>query len=353
MSDPIPDDFAKLSVSDVIDLSLVLRQHGEVDAAILAQMRAINLEPQNPRAHVALAESLLLRDDYRAGFLEHQWRLHLEAPGTMPAFTAVPWSGYAIPSPPGSTAPCRLLVVADQGFGDNLMFSRYLPWAHDRCCAMTVVVPPELARLLTDARWDVCSEWRDIPPHVAQVRMSSLPMLAGTTAETIPKPPTWSVLAQSPVVETPDCPLPLVGFCWHGKEGHPDQKARSVPFSQMRRLITHPGLMPICLQRDASAVERASFPPDQATLDDWADTAGLIASLDLVITSDTAVAHLAGTLSIATYVLLKHDSDWRYGLNRDWNPWYPSQMLFRQRIPGDWSHAIAEVETALASLLAC
>jgi hypothetical protein len=342
VSDTDFPDVGSLSASDLIDMSLALRQYHEFPAAVMAQMRAISLEPTNARAHVALAESLLLTDQYRPGFMEHQWRFTLEEPGRIPEFSSTPWTGYAIP------APGRLVVVGDQGFGDNIMFSRYLPWAFGRCTAMTLVIPPELSRLFEGRGWDVCSSWADIPPHAAWVRLSSLPMLHGTTFETLPPPLDW------PGYKADDLPgdpgKARIGFCWHGQEKHEGQKARSVPFHQMSRLMLHPNVHPVCLQRDAPDYEQTMFPRPPENLTTWSDTAELIRKLDLVITTDTAIAHLAGSLGAPTWVLLKHDSDWRYGLSRAWNPWYKSHILFRQGIPGDWENVVNAANELLDAL---
>ncbi len=340
-----------LPVDDLIDLSLVMAESGQPLAAQIAQMKAIGREPKNARAHVALAETLLRQGEYRAGFREHEWRSRLKVPDW--SSPTPEWTGYRLPE------EARLLVIADQGFGDTLMFARYLPWVRQLATRLALGVPPQMLRLFGHGSlianpefYTIFSQWDDAPPHAAHVRLSSLPYLAATTLDTIPLPTPDALHANMPPwlrdMLAQDEPGLLVGYCWHGREENDAQRNRSVPFDLMRPLINERGVRPVRLQYGGD--DRTCFPEQPPLSDDWSETAAIIRHLDAVVTSDTGIAHLAGTLGVLTFVLLKHTSDWRYGTDGENSPWYPKHRLMRQRFPGNWQHPLADVRRRLRAI---
>lgn len=345
------DEPAVLTSDALVDTSLGLTAYGMRDLAVIAQLAAIRQAPNNARAHVALAESLLRRGEYLPGFREHEWRAQLD-PGYQkwPHLDSAQWCGMRLPE------RARLLVVADQGFGDTLMFSRYLPWARDRCDFLDFGVDPAMAPLFTGLTClsSVFSEWKDAPGHAAHVRLSSLPMLAGTMLQTIPRPISLA---------TPDLPevwrgafkggkAPRIGLAWRGREETAEQKERSVPAGLLYGLTLGFGAKArfVVLQRDLRPGEWPEAPPEGRleALTDWSHTAAVISHLDLVITSDTAIAHLAGTIGTPCWVMLKHTADWRWGIDCRDSPWYPGlTRLFRQTIPGQWAAVMKDMRGAL------
>jgi hypothetical protein len=346
----------------LIDSSLHMIEYDERERAVTAQFAAIRQDPDNPRAHLALAESLLSRDEYGPGFREHEWRTRMEPVSRQwPDLDSLPWNGMHLPP------TARLVVIADQGYGDTLMFSRFLTSVRYRCSELWFGVSPEMERLYAAQlapHINVFTDWSHAPGHAAHCRLSSLPLLLGTTSERIPPPVDLYPLAEPPndwreVISTP-LAMRRVGICWRGREENDEHRARSFPIREMLGCFGAFRPLPgkrfrfIPLQKDIGPAEEVMFNPGAIDrvdgLRDWHDTARVVACLDLVITSDTAIAHLAATLAIPTWILLKKRADWRWGIERADCPWYPSVRLFRQRTPGRWGPVIDEVTQALSDL---
>ncbi len=258
----------------------------------------------------------------------------------------------------------RLLLVADQGFGDAIQFSRYLPWAAARCANLTLACSPDLAPLLHAAFPDIpiVVRWEDAPTFDAWQALSGLPRLHGTRLATIPSAPAYLRADPARTAEwgarlagllPPG--LRRIGIAWAGRPTHNNDTNRSATLATLRPLTKIPGVALVALQKGPPAAQIGDyFSPAPLLnlgpeLSDFADTAALLANLDAVVAVDTSVVHLAAALGRPTFVLLPFAPDWRWLLGRADSPWYPSVTLFRQTAPQDWSVPVAAAAAALAT----
>ncbi|MDE2006873.1 MAG: tetratricopeptide repeat protein [Rhodospirillales bacterium] len=321
---------------------------------------ALARDPDHPGAHVLLGEALLLGGDFAPGWEELAWRFRLPgAPPVAPVMPCPQWDGAALAG--------RLLVVADQGYGDAIQFARYLPWAGQRCAAMTLLAAPEFAALFGAMvpGGDVRTEWAALagamPGLAAWVPLSELPRLAGTRADTIPAAPAYLVAdpagvagwrARFAALARPG--TRRVGLVWSGRPTHPNDASRSAPAAALAPLAAVPGVSLVSLQRGEAAAEWATLGPAGAAfggaIADFADAAAAIAALDLLITVDSAPAHLAGALGRPAWVMLPYGPDWRWGAEGAASPWYPSLRLFRPDRPRGWAGLAENLAAALKNL---
>jgi hypothetical protein len=250
------------------------------------------------------------------------------------------------------------LVHAEQGLGDTLQFIRYLPDVVAAGGRVVVECESGLARLIAaiDGVEGIVLKGAPLPAHALHVPLLSLPRIAGTTLASLP--------AAVPYLKTPEgarrpalAPADgrrRVGIVWAGNPRHGKDRARSVALDHFAALARRDDVALYSLQVGARAAELAALDApigDLAPgLSDFADTAAALDALDLVITVDTAVAHLAGALARPVWTLLPVAPDWRWMLERDDSPWYPTMRLFRQASRGDWAGVFARVEAALNGL---
>ncbi|NJL56265.1 tetratricopeptide repeat protein [bacterium] len=332
-----------------------------MEQAITAYQTAIQLKPDFAEAHVHLAQSLLLSGDLQNGFAEYEWRWAMIAPY---AFSQPVWDG-------SSLAEKTILVWIEAGFGDIIQFIRYIPLVKAYRGQVFVSCRTTLKRLLEtmDEIDRLILEGETLPEFDVHVPLMSIPQIVGTTLETIPahipylSPPVECRFKLKPL---PDTTL-NVGIVWASGyktvEGVitkitnrmllANQKLRSCPLSMFVKLLEIPGISFYSLQvgeniADLAALGDTSKLQDLSThIQDFADTAALIGQMDLVISVDTAAAHLAGALGKPAWVLLPVGTDWRWLLDRNDSPWYPTMRLFRQRSPGDWEEVLDRVAEAL------
>jgi hypothetical protein len=311
------------SADDLVDRSIIFSQEGRHDIARMLALRAIGAEPRNARAHMALAELLLLHGEWHAGWIEYEWRTALDSVHLPPDKPV--WTGYNL-------GDGDLIVVADQGFGDNIMFSRYLPFAARFCRHLYLGVDPAMAPLMHAAYpflRGVFSSWQDHPPFSAYCRLSSLPYAMGFPDG----PPLGEMRRLTRRLE----PVSVrIGICDHGRVDVAERAARSVPYDRLKEAVESSGHSVIDL-----AFDRMRPQPR-----DWLETAHVVRDLTLVITTDTAVAHLAASLSVETWLLAKRHADWRWGLG--WrSAWYPTMRIFRQEQADDWQGVLGRVASSL------
>jgi tetratricopeptide (TPR) repeat protein len=333
--------------------------------AIAALDRAIALSPTSAEARLNRGVAHLLAGDLAAGFADYAWRWKLGgAARSKPRADVRDWEGEALDGK-------QVLVFGEQGYGDCLQFVRYVPCLKNVAAGVTLLAEPALLRLfraslpgvdVTD-RLPEGDELRG--GYDVQVAMLCLPRVFATTLETIPAEtpyltfdPAAAARWAARLAALPEGPK--VGLCWAGdaRRHNPVLAAmdarRSLKLRQLAPLVAAPEARFVSLQVGEAAAEAREPPPGLSLVDwasdlgDFADTAALIAGLDLVITVDTAVAHLAGALGRPVWILSRHDGCWRWLEGRDDSPWYPTARLFRQASPGDWDDVIARLAAALA-----
>ncbi len=318
--------------------------------AVAAYERALDLAPDNPDTRLNLGYELLRLGDYRRGWALHEARLGDELAQVHPELPL--WSGA-----PG---PGTLLLYGEQGHGDVLQFARYAPLAAARGWRVVVECPEALVRLLETGAAGVAAAYpfgRLGEPADCWRPMMSLPHLFETTLDDIP--------GTAPYLRAPATAVSggfRVGLVWAG-EPRPELRAhhavdqrRSVPLAAFAPLIEVPGVSWVSLQYGPASAQLRQVPFGARIVDpmgdvrDFADTAALVAGLDLVITVDTAVAHLAGGLGTPVWVLSRWNGCWRWLGDRDDTPWYPKMRLFHQPRPGAWADVIEAVRAALRPL---
>lgn len=339
-------------VEALVNRANALRDLNRSREAIESCDAALAIDPALAAAHWNKSLEQLLLGNFSEGFANYEWRW--KRAGNAPRDFGVPqWRGENVS---GKT----ILLHAEQGFGDTLQFIRYVPLLAERGARIVLEVPDDLRPLL--GRFDgVIATIARGEPHPAidlHCPLMSLPLAFGTTLATIP--------ASVPYLSAPEdriavwrAKLPLsgklrVGLVWSGKPSHRNDHNRSLAFAWLAPLLARDGIDFISLQRDVretdkTALEKSGVLRPDLDKADFADTAAIIATLDLVIAVDTAVAHLTGALGKPLWLLLPFSPDWRWLLARDDSPWYPGAQLFRQPKIADWDSVISRLGEALAS----
>lgn len=315
--------------------------------------RAVREAPDNAQAHFNLGVMLLMLGDYASGWREYAWRW--KTAGFTPFKATQPqWDGQPVP---GQT----LLLHTEQGAGDAIQFARYVPLAAKLCKRLILVCPENLAPLFSAL--DGVSELR--LPGQFQVKefdcwlpLMELPRVFGTLPETTPAPPSLdlALLRRRRAVE----PLPAtdarrIGIVWAGSATHGNDRKRSMRIEDFLPLLRLPLCAFYSLQTGERAADLAGLPADVSVTDlsprlkDYADTALILDQLDLLISVDTSVVHLAGTLAKPAWALLARVPDWRWGVAGESTHWYSTMHLFRQTRAGDWSQVIEDVRAALTA----
>ena len=341
------------SVPALYNMGLALRDLGRIDVALGFFDKVIKVQPNHGACRWDRALALLLRGDYAQGFSELEWRWKLPSI-TAPTFKQKQWAGESLKG--------KVLFVAQEpGFGEAIQMARYLPLLAAQGATVIVECAPELGRLFSamPAVEEVHIEGAGAPDFDVWVPAGSLPRLFGTTVETVPY--------KGPYVSAPELhgihlPSPLddafkVGVVWSGSSAHTSNDDRSVVLEDVLGLLGVPGVTFYSLQKGDEANHARDIACDPILadmgnlLDDFADTAAAISQLDLVITVDTATAHLAGAMGKPVWILLPKACGWRWMQDRADSPWYPTARLFRQTKQGDWSGVLAMVRASLAELL--
>ncbi|MDA8251677.1 MAG: tetratricopeptide repeat protein [Rhodospirillales bacterium] len=334
----------------------------ETDASMRAARRAIALKPDLPEAHMRLGQTLLLVGDLKEGWDEYEWRYQIAgAQPLMPKSDKPQWDGRPL------GAGERLLLVADQGFGDVIMFSRFLPWAIERCREVTVATSGEMRPLLERhfpgasyfSRWDEC------PPFVAYCPFSGLPRLAGTRIESIPADIPYFRPLPDPVAAWRarlDQLVPAgrrrIAIAWAGRPTHNNDRNRTISLDMLAPFGALDGVALIALQKGPAVAQAAQWrgPAPLTVLDpeirDFDDTAAILESIDLLVCVDTSLGHLAGALGRPAWVMLPYAPDWRWLMARSDSPWYPGLRLLRQPAPRAWAPLIEAVAGEIARFVA-
>jgi len=332
-------------------LALTQMNLNDPDAAIASYDLAIDLAPENPELRKGLGIAQLLKGDFPAGWRNYEARHDCEKQRNL----GIPlWRG-------GDIGGASLLIHAEQGFGDTLQFCRYLKQIAARANAGQIVFECQrpLYRLLAKIEGAdvVVSRGDSLPDTDYQVPLLNLPGIFGTTLETIP--------AYDRYLSVPECASVgpssrqngkmRIGIVWKGNPRRQDDDKRSCPIAAFEPLAERPDVAIVSLQTDTTITEE-SWLSQKGVQDlavafrDFADTAVHIDTLDLVVSVDTATAHLAGALGKPVWVLLGESADWRYLTDREDCPWYPSMQLFRQNKRGGWRESVGRLNQAVSSI---
>lgn len=338
-----------LEVRDALANALmILGKHEE--ALDVARSRT-SLKPDDPTG--PWHEALILLS---LGRLSEGWPLY-EKRWDLPGFRPEEYPEGAPPLPDlAALDNAHVLLRSEQGHGDTIQFARYAELVKQRAQSVTLSVRPELLALMSTLPWaDTVIAGSPDPAHDVSVHLMSLPLVFGTEMRSIPAPvPYLSALSNRLVrwhERLGERTRPRIGLAWYGSQHIPE---RSIPLPALEPLLRQDRLAFHSLQKETPgpdhALVRAHLIDHSDALEDFADTAALIQCLDLVITIDTSVAHLAGALGAPAWILLQRNADWRWFLHRAESPWYPTARLFRQTRQGRWKDVVEAVALSLERL---
>ena len=341
------------------NLGVALTEQGKLTEAVASYQQALRFKPDHAAAHMNLAQVWFLWGDFERGWPEYEWRWKHRG-FSPPSYCQPLWDGSSLQGQATSGSGTNtILLFAEQGLGDTLQFIRYAPLVRQRGATVMVQCQVPLQRLLaTCAGIDrLVRAGTALPPFDVQAPLLSLPRIFRSTLATIP--------ANVPyLIADPELRAHWqqqlsgvrgfrVGIAWQGNPEHKRDRRRSVPLLAFAPLAGVPGVRLVSLQKGPGCEQLPDLANRLGVLDladqieDFADTAAVMSNLDLVITVDTAVAHLAGALDIPVWVALPFVPDWRWLLERQDSPWYPGMRLFRQSSWGDWSGVFKRLTEAL------
>jgi hypothetical protein len=333
-------------------LLVELSRHREAIASF-AQVTA--LAPDFAAAHWAEALNRLRLGDFEAGWRKYEWRQQTATVGLgLRQFDLPPWIGNEDP------AGLRILLHAEQGYGDTLQFCRYAPLLAERGARVILLVQRPLLSLLRGlARVDVRADGDALPEFDRHCPLMSLPFAFRTRVDNVPAEVPYLRADPARASRWKDLlgprSRPRVGLVWSGNVRHEKDRERSLPLRMLAPLFEtgaeFVGLVRDIRERDRADLALFALRPLGEQVSDFADTAALIDNLDLVITVDTSVAHLAGAMAKPTWILLDSRPDFRWMLDREDSPWYPTARLLRQRAPGDWTGVVERVAAELDALV--
>jgi len=331
------------SVPALVTAAQILQFLGRLHEAEACCHMAICLDPDHAAAHFEYGLVLLQLGNYECGWEEFEWRFQAKR-SVMRSFDCPQWRGEDIRGK-------HLLVWLDQGLGDTIQFSRYFRILAERAAKITVELSDlRLHRFIQEAGAGWTTDVKHLAPYDYHIPICSLAGVMGTRLNAIPGPVDLKI--DRPRRE--DGPL-KVGLCWQGSRSHPWDMYRSVPAMSFAGIAQTNGAEFYSLQSGEGAERWAEVSPSiqiMATAggDDILDLAQRIATLDLVITVDTAIAHLAATVGVETWMLCGANSEWRWLSDRTDSPWYPAMRIYRQRAYGKWDDVLRDVRIDLGTL---
>jgi Tfp pilus assembly protein PilF len=332
---------------------ITLHKLNRFEEALASYDCALKVRPDLAEAHFNEAVCRLLTGDFDRGWEKNEWRWETERQRNGKRNFAQPqWTGQQ------DIAGKTILLHAEQGFGDTIQFCRYVPHVVERAGRVILEVPKPLRELMSTLPGvaQIVSKGDPLPDFDIHCPLLSLPLAIGTRLETIPSATPYLRASKSAVMDwnarLGPRSRPRIGLAWSGHPMHKNDHNRSIGLST---LLPRLGLNAtyVSLQKDVRVAdtellkERADILQFGDALGDFSDTAALISNLDLVISVDTSVAHLGGALAKPVWVLLPFVPDWRWLLDREDSPWYPTARLFRQGETRQWDNVIARVQAAL------
>jgi Flp pilus assembly protein TadD len=340
------------------NLGVALTYQGKYAEALADYEQVLRLRPNDPGAHKNRAMVWLLQGDYERGWPEYEWRRRC-ADSSVHELPRPTWDG-------GPLAGRTILLHAEQGLGDTLQFIRYAPLVKERGGTVIVECPAPLLPLLAGCPSidRLVARGADLPPFDVQAPLLSLPALFRTTLASVPasvpylfaepgRREHWRRELAGPGFK--------VGINWHGNPKNPTDRYRTIPLHHFEALAALPGVRLFSLQKGQRGEAVREVPAGSPITDlggrldesgAFVDTAAVMTGLDLVITSDTAIPHLAGALGVPVWLPLWSAPDWRWLLEREDSPWYPTLRLFRQSRPGDWEGVFGRIAAALRERVA-
>jgi tetratricopeptide (TPR) repeat protein len=331
--------------------AMLLRQ-GRFDEALAKFDEAVRLKPDHATAHFNRSMVLLLRGDFAGGWPEYKWRWKCRE-FVLEPFSRAFWDG-------GDIAGKTVLLHTEQGLGDTMQFIRYAPLVKRRGAKVIVAVPSALLPLLRPCKGidELVVREGEMPVSDADAPLLDLPAMFGTRLENIPADVPYLFADERLVARWREELSSIrdfkVGIAWQGSTKNPVDRLRSISLEQFAPLA-QPGVQLISLQKGPGIeqLERVRFPVMElgSRLDEksgpFMDTAAVMKNLDLVITTDTAIVHLAGAMGVPVWVALPLVPDWRWLLGRDDSPWYPTVRLFRQTAAGKWDDVFERIAVEL------
>ncbi|HEY8288790.1 MAG TPA: tetratricopeptide repeat-containing glycosyltransferase family protein, partial [Acetobacteraceae bacterium] len=320
---------AALAPSDPLclhNLAVIHYERMEIDASIDAANQSLMMAPNLAGAHFARAEALLIKGEFAEGWEEYEWRFRIAgAKSQLPNTGRPQWDGAAYDD-------ATLLIIADQGFGDVIQFGRYIPWAMVRCPDVAVACSPEIVPVLRQfvAESRIQTRWESIPPHRSYIPLSGLPRLHGTRLDNVPMQaaylhadPARVTVWRERLTRLAPGSLKRIGIVWAGRPTHNNDRRRSAKLSDFAPLAALSGISLVSLQKGPSADQagryygRAPLVNIGAEVRDYDDTMALLACLDLVVTVDTSVGHLAAAMGKPVWILVATSPDWRWLRERE------------------------------------
>ena len=324
--------------------------------AVASYGKADEIHKEDPNVHFSEALALLALGDYRRGFEKYEARWRRTGMPAQRSRGRPRWLGeYPL-------ARKTVLLHAEQGFGDTIQFARYVPLLAAAGARVVLEVQSELMALMArlDGGAAVIARGQAPPPFDVHCPLGSLPLAMGTEPDTVP--------THIPYLSADEVSLakwsarvgalarPRIAVAWSGNADHFNDRNRSIPFACLAPLLSIPARF-VSIQRDVRSADVAGLTAERRVthlggeLENFTDTAAVIALSDLVICADTAVAHLAGAMGRPLWVLIPFQPDWRWTLDGEMSPWYPTARLFRQASLGDWDSVIARVAAELGRFM--
>ena len=344
------------------NLALVLFDRMEVDACIAAARHAVDLRPNLPQAHMKLGQALLMKGDLGPGWEHYEWRYQIPgAQPLMPKTEQPQWDGRNL----GPGLP--LLLVGDQGFGDVIMFARYVDWARARAAEVIIAcsaeVEPTLARMFPGVR--LVTRWDLIGPFACYCPFSGLPRLHGTRLDNIPSPgpylsadPARATRWRDRLAARVSPGHKRVAIAWAGRPTHNNDINRTITLDTLAPLYDIEGVTFVSVQKGPAAAQTAGYQGRapllnlDAEIQDFEDTAAILENVDLLVSVDTSVVHFAGAMGRPVWSMIPYAPDWRWLAEREDSPWYASLRLFRHSAPRRWDLLVPRVAEALRAFVA-
>ena len=344
-----------------INRAVLKAKLGDYVGAIKDIRKCIELVPVYAEAHFHLSIYLLSMGEYAEGWKEYEWRMdprRIAAEKVIKPKLSMPmWQGESLKNK-------RILLMPEQGFGDYIQFIRYAKWLKSLGAIVIAASYPALAPILEHCEWvdELVGEGSQAHYHFWSFPMS-LPLRAGTTLETIPNGDSYLSASQEKIdqwqkwlyPETKAKNKPLIGICWEGSEKYKRNRYRNIPLEKLHGLLENQQFDFIGLTRESGSEnmyhwKNGSLRNAGPHIKDFADTAGIIHHLDLLISIDSAPVHLAGAMGKPCWIMLDSVlTDFRWMLNRTDSPWYPKARLYRNKISGDWQETIKKLVSDLSA----